>query len=110
MPKTTNTGRKQTGRPVVDTLWNWRAELLWGFAVVVLLFACINPMIVLGLLVAAATLIAAGWTVRKMADGAEREQEKLASSTHLRAAPATPRDSDKTSARTPWHRHRHHAA
>jgi hypothetical protein len=107
MPKTTNAGPKQTGRPLVDALRNWRAELLWGLAFVVLLFACISPMIVAGFLVAAATLIAAGWTVRKMADGARREQEQSAPASATRSRPATAgqRSPEKTSAHKPWHRH-----
>ncbi|MFZ3304485.1 MAG: hypothetical protein WB967_27990 [Mycobacterium sp.] len=110
MPKTTKTGRRQTGRPIVDTLWNWRAEVLWGLAVTALLFACVNPITVMGLLLAAATFIAACWAYRKIADGAEREKEKLASSsaTHLRAAPASQRAPREASAHTPWRAH--HAA
>jgi hypothetical protein len=110
MPKTTKTGRRQTGRPVVDTLWNWRAEVLWGLAVTALLFACVNPMIVLGLLSAAATITAACWAYRKIADGAEREEEKLASAsaTHVRSAPAGQRDREMTPVHARWHGH--HAA
>jgi flagellar biosynthesis component FlhA len=109
MVKTANDARKQTGRPLVDTLWNWRAEALWGLAVTALLFACVNPMIVLGLLLAAATITAACWAYRKMADGSEREEEKLASAstTHLRPAPSQ-RGPGKSPVHTPWHRH--HAA
>jgi hypothetical protein len=104
--KTESNGPKQTHRPVVDVLWHWRAELLWGFAVVVLLFACVNPMIVSGLLLATATFIAACWAYRKIADGAaEREQEKLASATDLGAPLASRRDPDKTSAHAPWREH-----
>jgi hypothetical protein len=110
MPKTTKTGRKQTGRPIVDTLWNWRAEVLWGLAVTALLFACVNPMIVLGLLSAIATFIAACWAYRKIADGAEREKGKLASasSTHLRSSPASQRGPETTAVQTRWRGH--HAA
>ena len=106
MVKTQSNGPKQTDRPVVDVLWHRRAELLWGLAVVILLFACVNPMIVSGLLLAAATFIAACWAYRKIADGAaEREQEKLASSTDLGSALASRRDPDTTSTHAPWHEH-----
>ena len=69
MPKTTITGPQQTDRSIAETLWNYRAEALWGLAVTVLLFACVNPMIVSGLLLAAATTTAACWAYRKIADG-----------------------------------------
>ena len=108
MPKTTITGPKQTDRSIAETLWNWRAEALWGLAALVLLFAFVNPLILLGLVVATAAITAAWWTYRKIADGAEREEEKLALATHLRPAPASRRDPDKTSAHAPWRGH--HAA
>ena len=75
MPKTTITGPQQTDRSIAETLWNYRAEALWGLAVTVLLFACVNPMIVSGLFLAAATTTAACWAYRKIADGAEREKK-----------------------------------
>ena len=110
MPKTAITGPKQTDRSIAETLWNWRAEALWGLAVTVLLFACVNPMIVSGLLLAAATTTAACWAYRKIADGAEREKEKLASAsaTHLRSEAATQRGLERTPAHAPWRGH--HAA
>jgi flagellar biosynthesis component FlhA len=109
MVRTASTEREQTDRSVAEMLWHWRAELLWGFAVTVLLFACVNPMIVLGLLLAAATFIAACWAYRNIADGAEREEEKLASAstTQLRPAPSQ-LGPGKSPVHTPWHRH--HAA
>jgi hypothetical protein len=109
MVKTESNGPKQTDRPIVDTLWKWRAEVLWGLAVTALLFACINPMIVLGLLSAVATLIAACWAYRKIADGAEREEEKLASSPTTQLSPAPSQlGPGESPVHTPWHRH--HAA
>jgi hypothetical protein len=59
MPKTT-TGHGQPDRSIAETLWNWRAELLWGFAVAVLLFAFVNPVLLLGLVLTVAT-VAVAW-------------------------------------------------
>jgi hypothetical protein len=103
MVKTESNGREQTDRRLVDTLWNHRAEVLWGLALTALLYACVTPMIVSGLLLAVATFITACWAYRKIADGAEKE--KLASATDLGSAPASRRDPDKASAHAPWREH-----
>ena len=108
MPKTAITGPKQTDRSIAETLWTWRAEALWGLAALVLLFAFVNPLILLGLVVATAAITAAWWTYRNVAHRVDRGNAESALAAHLRPAPASRRDQDKTSAHAPWRGH--HAA
>jgi hypothetical protein len=110
MSKTTNSGPKQNDPRLVDKLWNLRAELLWGFAVAVLLFAVVDPVLLIGIALAIATLAAAWLGFRELLHRADRDDAQPASATHVDPAPATQRDPEKTSPHTPpWHDH-HHAA
>jgi hypothetical protein len=109
MPKTTNSGPKQTDPRLVDKLWNLRAELLWGFAVAVLLFAVVDPVLLIGIALAIATLAAAWLGCAELLRRADRDDAQPASATHVDPAPATQRAPEMTSRHTPpWHDH--HAA
>jgi hypothetical protein len=102
------TGPQQTDRSLVDRLWNWRAELLWGLAIAVVLFAFVDPVLLVGLVLVIATIAAAGLGFRELSQRAERDDAEPASASQLRPASAGRRDVDPTSTRTAWGGH--HAA
>jgi hypothetical protein len=108
VPKTTITEQKQADRSIADKLWNWRAELLWSSAAVVLLLVFVNPVLLIGVVLAVATVAAAWLGFRELLHRAERDDAESASATHLRPASASRRDREDASAHAPWHRH--HAA
>jgi hypothetical protein len=86
-----------------------RAELLWGFAVAVLLFAVVDPVLLIGIALVIATLAAAWLGCAELLRRADRDDAEPASATQVDPAPATQRDPEKTSPHTPpWHDH--HAA
>ena len=108
MPKTTIAGREQADRSLAATLWDWRAELLWGLAVAVLLFSFIDPVLLLGLVLTIATVAAAWMGFRELMHRADRDDAESGAASHRRPASTGPREPARTSAHTPW-RH-HHAA
>ena len=105
MPKTTITGTEGTDRSLAETLWNWRAEALWGLATAVLLFTFVDPVLLVGLVLTVATVAAAGLGFRELLHRADRDDAEPASASHLRPASAGRRDSDRTSAHTAWRDH-----
>jgi hypothetical protein len=108
MPKTTITGAKQADRSLAETLWDWRAELLWGLAVVVLLFTFVDPVLLVGLLLTIATVAAAWLGFRELLHRADRDDAESAAVTGLRPASSGRRELDRTSPHTAWRGH--HAA
>ena len=108
MPETTITGPEQTDTRLVDTLWNRRAELLYGFAVAVLLFAFVDPVLLVGLVLTVATVAAAWLGFRELLLRADRDDAGPAPATHPRSSAASQRAPEKTPAHTPWRGH--HAA
>jgi hypothetical protein len=96
MVRTTSTGRYD--QSIAETLWNWRGEALWIFVGIVLLFAFVDPLILLAL--ATVAVAAAWWAYRKVQHRAESNDAVLAPVKHLRPALAGQRE--KTSAHAPW--------
>jgi hypothetical protein len=108
MPKTTTTAPKQADRSLAATLWDWRAELLWGLAAAVVLFTFVDPVLLLGLVLMTATVAAAWLGFRELMRRADRDDAESAAAPGLRPASAGRRDFDRTSAHTAWRGH--HAA
>jgi hypothetical protein len=106
--KTAITGPEQPDRSIADRLWNWRAELLWGLAIAVVLFTFVDPVLLVGLALVIATVAAAGLGFRELSQRADRDDAEPASASQLRPASAGRRDVDRTSTRTAWGGH--HAA
>lgn len=106
MRKNAITGPGQTDRSIVDRLWDRRAELLWGLAAAVLLFTFVDPVLLVGLALASATVAAAWLGIRELVQSATTDDAKSAAGTRLRPAP-TDRP-EQTSAHTQWRGH--HAA
>jgi len=107
MPKTPIAGREHADRSLAATPWDWRAELLWGLAVAVLLFTFVDPVLLVGLTLTAATVAAAWLGFRELMRRADRDDAEDSAS-HLRPATSGRRDVDRTSAHTAWRGH--HAA
>jgi hypothetical protein len=59
MPERDISGAGQTDRSIVDRLWSKRAELLWGLVVVILLPTFVDPVALIGAVLAIATVVAA---------------------------------------------------
>lgn len=72
MLETKITGQKKTDRSTVKTLWNWRAEVLWIVATVVLLLGFVGPLTLFGLALATVAVTAVWWTTRKVAHHGEQ--------------------------------------
>ncbi|MGA9491877.1 MAG: hypothetical protein WBV80_16740 [Mycobacterium sp.] len=106
MPKTTITGPKQVDRSLAAKFWDRRAELLWGLAAAVLLFTFVDPVLLVGLALASATIAAAWLGIRELVQSATRDDAKSAADTRLR--PASAGRPEQTSAHAPWRGH--HAA
>jgi hypothetical protein len=104
MPKTTITGPKQADRSLAATFWDWRAELLWGLAIAVLLFTFIDPVLLVGLVLTIATVAAAWLGFRELMSRADRDDAQ-ASASHLRPAPSGRRETARPSAHTAWRGH-----
>jgi hypothetical protein len=102
--KTAITGAEQTDRSLVDRLWNWRAELLWGFALAVLLFTFVNPVLLMGVVMTIATVAAVWLAYRELLNRADRNDAEAAA-TPVRPASDGRRDSDRTSGHAAWRGH-----
>jgi hypothetical protein len=103
--KTAITGPEQPDRSIADRLWNWRAELLWGLAIVVVLFTFVDPVLLVGLALTIATVAAAGLGFRELSHRADSDDAESAATPQLRPASAGRRDSDRTSPHTAWRGH-----
>jgi hypothetical protein len=108
MPQDEITGPEQTDRSIVDKLWSKRAELLWGLVVVILLLTFVDPVVLIGLALVVATIVAAWAGFHELLDRAKQDDAKSPAAP-LRAAPASRRERVKTAMQTPWQGH-HHAA
>lgn len=109
MPETRITGPTQTDRPIVDTRSNGRAQFLWSFATVVLLFVVVNPVLLIGVALALATVVTGWLGFRELLRRAERddaESVESAATTQLRPVSASPREPNNVPAPTPWLHHR----
>jgi hypothetical protein len=92
MPENEITGPEQAGRSIVDKLWSKRAELLWGLVVVIMLLTFVDPVVLIGLALVLATIVA-GWAgFHELMDRAKQDDAKSPAAP-LRAAPT----------HTPWH-------
>ena len=60
MPENEISGPEQADRSIVDKLWSKRAELLWGLVVVIMLLTFVDPVVLIGLALVLATIVA-GW-------------------------------------------------
>lgn len=107
MPKTTTTGPKQADRSLAATLWDWRAELLWGLAVAVVLFTFVDPVLLVGLVLTIATVAAAWMGFRELMSRADKDDAEDSAS-RLRPASTSRHEPARPSAHTAWHGH--HAA
>src|ERR1700735_4998737 len=101
MPKTTTTGPKQADRSLAATLWDWRAELLWGLAITVVLFTFVDPVLLVGLVLTAATVAAAWLGFRELMNRADRD-DAADSASRLRPAATSQREPARPSAQTAW--------
>ncbi len=101
------TGPGQTDSSIVDKLWSKRAELLWGLVVVIMLLTFVKPVVLIGLALVLATIVAAWAGFHELMDRAKQD-DATSPAAPLRAAPAGQRASEKTATQMPWHGH--HAA
>jgi hypothetical protein len=101
MPENEITGPEQTDRSIVDKLWSKRAELLWGLAAVVMLLTFVDPVVLIGLALVLATVVAAWAGFHELMDRAEQDDAESPAGP-LRAAPATQREPENTARHTPW--------
>jgi len=108
VPETRITEPKQADRSTVETLWRWRAEALWGLVVVILLFAFVSPVLLIGVWLAFATVVAAWLGFAELLRRADGDDAQPAPATHPRPASASRREPTNIPAQTPWHGH--HAA
>jgi hypothetical protein len=108
MPETRITAPKQADRSTVENLWRWRAEALWGLVVVILLFAFVNPVLLIGVWLAFATVVAAWLGFAELLRRADRDDAQPAAATHPRPASASRGEPTDIPAHTPWQGH--HAA
>jgi hypothetical protein len=108
MPQGEITGPEQTDRSIVDKLWSKRAELLWGLVVVILLLTFVDPVVLIGLALVVATIVAAWAGFHELLDRAKQDDAESPAAP-LRAAPASRRERKKAAMQTPWQGH-HHAA
>ncbi len=107
MPHDEITGPEQTDRSIVDKLWSKRAELLWGLVVVILLLTFVDPVVLIGLALAVATIVAAWAGFHELLDRAQQDDARSPGAP-LRAAPASRREPEQTATHLPWQGH--HAA
>ena len=108
MPRSEMTGPEQTDRSIVDRLWGKRAELLWGLAAAVVLFSTVDTVLLVGLMLAIATVIAAWLGFRELLQRADRDDAAQPAAPLPQPASADRREPEATSTRTPWQGH--HAA
>ena len=101
MPENEITGPEQTDRSIVDKLWSKRAELLWGLVVVILLLTFVSPVVLIGLFLVIATIVAAWAGFHELLDRAKQDDAESPAAPR-RAAPGGRRASEKTAAHTPW--------
>ncbi|BBX48275.1 hypothetical protein GCM10009641_06800 [Mycobacterium cookii] len=106
MQKDATTGAGQTDRSIGERLWDRRAELLWGLAAAVLLLTFVDPVLLVSLVLAGATIAAAWLGIRELVQSATRDDAKQVASPLPRPAPAG--RPEQTSAHPQWHGH--HAA
>lgn len=85
MQKDATTGAGQTDRSIGERLWDRRAELLWGLAAAVLLLTFVDPVLLVSLVLAGATIAAAWLGIRELVQSATRDDAKQV------ASPAAPR-------------------
>jgi hypothetical protein len=107
MPKTTISGPEQADRSLAGRFWDWRAELLWGLAIAVVLFTFVDPVLLVGLMLTTATVAAAWLGFQELMHRADRDDAE-ASASHLPPAPTGRREPVRPSAHTAWRGH--HAA
>jgi hypothetical protein len=105
MPETRITAPKQADRSTVETLWRRRAEVLWGLVAVILLFAFVNPVLLIGVWLAFATVVAAWLGFAELLRRADRADAQPAAATHPRPASASRREPTDIPAHTPWQDH-----
>ena len=96
----------QTDRSIIDRLWNRRAELLWGLAAAVVLFSTVDPVLLVGLMLAIAMVVAAWLGFRELLQRADRDDATKPAAPRPR--PASADRPEQTSANTQWRSH--HAA
>jgi len=73
MPERDISGAGQTDRSIADRLWNKRAELLWGLAVVILLLTFVDPVVLIGAALVIATVAAAWAGFHQLLDRAKQD-------------------------------------
>ena len=61
------------GPSIADKLWNKRAEVLWGLAVVIMLLTFVNPVVLIGAALAIATVAAAWVGFHELMDRAKND-------------------------------------
>jgi fatty acid desaturase len=105
MPETRTTASKPAGRSTVQTLWRWRAEALWGIVAVILLFAFVNPVLLIGVWLAFATVVVAWLGFAELLRRADRDDAQPAAATHPRPASASRLEPTDIPAHTPWQGH-----
>ncbi len=108
MPKSEMTGPEQTDPSIADRLWNKRAELLWGLAAAVVLFSTVDTVLLVGLMLAVATVIAAWLGFRELLHRADSDDAAQPAAPLPRPASADRRGPEASSADAEWHGH--HAA
>ncbi len=108
MPQGEITGPEQTDRSIIDKLWSKRAELLWGLVVVIMLLTFVDPVVLIGLALVIATIVAAWAGFNELMDRA-KQYDAQSDATPIRPATAARHKPEKTAAHLPWEG-RHHAA
>ncbi|WP_428342185.1 hypothetical protein [Mycobacterium sp.] len=73
MPNDETIGPQQADRAIVDKLWSKRAELLWGLVVAILSLTFVDPVVLIGLALVLATIVAAWAGFYELMDRAKQD-------------------------------------
>lgn len=104
MAETAIAGPKEAERSFGAKLWNVRAELLWTLAIGVVLLSTVDWVLLVGIGMAIATVVAAGLGFRELLHRADQDDAERAIAPGLGPVPGG-REPRATSAPTGWRRH-----